>query len=87
MSTLTKKERDWINNVQAVLDKCPSKRLGFFTIGDRDVTVYDLDKRGEIDALQHRKGNYDFCTAVQELDAGFIGGYLNFPSQVESTAG
>jgi len=78
MSKLTKKERDWIAELQSVLDKCPSRRLGFFTIGDKDVTVYDLDKRGEIDALQYRKGNYDFCTAVQELDAGFVGGHLIF---------
>jgi hypothetical protein len=87
MSELTKKERDWIAELQTVLDKCPSKRLGFFTIGDPDITIYDLNKHKKITELMNKHGNYDFCTAVDELDAGFVGGYINFPSPVASTAG
>ena len=35
MATLTKKERAWLNELQEVLDRCPSpKKIGFYTIGD-----------------------------------------------------
>ncbi|EMK1274663.1 hypothetical protein V8M30_000246 [Serratia marcescens] len=47
MAELTAAERKWLNEVQKVLNRCPSTRLGFFTIGDKDVFVYDkrLDKQ------------------------------------------
>ncbi|SQD05030.1 phage protein [Escherichia coli] len=39
MATLTKKERAWLNELQEVLDRCPSpKKIGFYTIGDKSIT-------------------------------------------------
>ena len=37
MSELTAEERKWVKQVQKVLDKCPSKRIGFYTIGDNNI--------------------------------------------------
>ncbi|MDU3882205.1 MAG: hypothetical protein E7G78_13075 [Escherichia coli] len=49
MATLTKKERAWLNELQDVLDRCPSpKKIGFYTIGDKSildwcVAVHDMN--------------------------------------------
>jgi hypothetical protein len=47
---LTRDELKWLRRVQRALDACPSDRLGFYTTGDRNVTVFDTDKSAEIDA-------------------------------------
>ncbi len=80
---LTRDELKWLRRVQRALDACPSDRLGFYTTGDRNVTVFDTDKSAEIDAAYDTGG--EFCNAVDEADAGL--GELNFPSGVQSTAG
>ncbi|MTC33416.1 hypothetical protein GKR67_02080 [Providencia alcalifaciens] len=86
MAKLTKKELAWIGKVQKVLDECPSDRLGFYTIGDRAVLLYDLKKSDEICRIQDTpRGDY-FCSAVKLANADFEE-CLTFPSQVESTAG
>ncbi|MEL5661951.1 hypothetical protein PTT73_10500 [Serratia ureilytica] len=84
MAELTAAERKWLNDVQKVLNRCPSTRLGFFTIGDKDVFVYDKRLDKQIDELQD-SGGRDFGLVVNDLDAGF--GELTFPSHVHSTAG
>ncbi len=39
MATLTKKERAWLNELQEVLDRCPSpKKIGFYTIAIKAFT-------------------------------------------------
>jgi len=84
---LTKAEAKWIKDVQAVLDACPSKRLGFYTIGDAEVVIYDRTKEEKINELiDNIHSNKDFCTAVQETKAD-IGEGFRFPSCVHSTAG
>lgn len=85
MAKLTKAEQKWINDAQAVLNRCPSKRLGFYTIGDLSVHVYNLDQKDEVFALVD-KGKHDFHQATKATDADFYES-LDFPSQVESTAG
>lgn len=82
MSILTKDEAAWVKKVQTLLNKCPSKRLGFYTVGDADVMIYDKSKDVDrINGLQDR----DFCHTVQDLDAGL--GRIVFHSNVHSTAG
>lgn len=76
---LTPEETKWIKRVQRALDACPSDDLGFFTIGDKDVTVY---RRPNGDFADHCD---DFCTTVQDADANL--GFLTFPREVHSTAG
>ncbi len=47
MATLTKKEQAWLNELQDVLDRCPSpKKIGFYTIGDKNIYLYDLRRMG-----------------------------------------
>lgn len=80
MSELTKAEKAWIAEVQAVLNKCPSKRIGFYTIGDPQVYLWDMDKKKNV--FGH-KG--DFSPAVKDADAEFEL-HLDFPTPVESVS-
>lgn len=85
MAKLTKIEQKWLDDLQAVLDRCPSKRLGFYTIGDRSVTVFDRSKEGQIDALMMSGAENFFCQAVDKVGADL--GQICFPANVHSTSG
>ncbi|WP_263064758.1 hypothetical protein [Dickeya dadantii] len=85
MAKLTKKERAWLDELQAVLNRCPSTRLGFFTIGDPVLVVYDRTKDLEIDKFMDRNSGAEFCTATHHYDAEFT--TIAFPSAVHSTCG
>ncbi|EMT6575467.1 hypothetical protein WMR74_001482 [Providencia rettgeri] len=85
MAKLTKKELAWVEKVQKVLDECPSQRLGFYTIGDRDVFLYDRSKEHEVSEWRD-KNKKDFCFATKAVDADFLTS-IDFPAPVESTAG
>jgi len=84
MSEFTLEESKWVKRLQKVLKDCPSNRLGFYTIGDREVHIYDRDKEREID-VAFNNHNVDFCQAVEGNDASL--GILRFPNLVHSTAG
>lgn len=86
MMNLTPKERKWINDVQALLHACPSERLGFFTIGDHDITVYDRRKESAINDLMGENDRLDFPGAVYQAKAE-TNEYLVFPACVHSVAG
>lgn len=82
---LTKAERAWLTELQDVMNRCPSDRLGFYTIGDRDVTIYDRSKEDQINDSMDKDDVTDFCTAVSENNAEL--GHINFPAAVHSTSG
>ena len=84
MTGMTKEEDAWVKKVQRLLSNPPSDRLGFYTVGDHDVTVYDASRQAEIDAA-YDAGSMEFSGAVEDCDA--VLGRLNFPNQVHSTAG
>ena len=87
MTKLTKKELAWIAEVNAVLARCPSpKKIGFYTIGDNDVSLYELRLANEVMSALDSRNSADWCTAVQKINAGFDE-TIYFPSAVESTAG
>lgn len=87
MAKLTKKELAWIEKVQKVLDECPSERIGFYTVGDPMVFLYDRRKEHDIWKFMNTGRNRDdFGPAAIKLGADF-GYYLTFPAPVESTAG
>lgn len=87
MAKLTKKEVTWVDELQAVLDRCPSpKKIGFYTIGDSNIFLYDLRRLEEVQNELDSSSSSDWCTAVQEIGAGFDE-TIDFPSPVESTAG
>jgi hypothetical protein len=80
--TLTKKEAAWVRELQKVLSECPSARLGFYTIGDPRVSIYDKRLDEKIDKLLSKN---DFCSAAEKCGANL--GSIDFPSAVHSTAG
>ncbi len=82
---LTDIERKWLNKLQKVLNECPSDRLGFYTIGDPMVTVYDRTKEAAIINRQDKSCD-DFGAAVTHCGAD-LNAYLTFPAQVASAAG
>ncbi|WP_413503883.1 hypothetical protein [Serratia grimesii] len=84
MDELTAAERKWLNDVQRVLNRCPSKRLGFATAGDCDITVYDSSFSDLIFMILEHEGG-DYIPTATKL--GAVLGVIYFPAKVESTAG
>ncbi|CAI1744431.1 hypothetical protein [Serratia entomophila] len=85
MAKLTKAEKKWLDELQEVLNRCPTDRLGFYTVGDPDITVYDRSKEDSINTiLDTSDSDWDSCVikAKANLDASII-----FPAAVHSTAG
>lgn len=82
---LMKAEKAWIIRVNATLAECPSERLGFFTTGERWISVYDRRKEQAIDAYQLRH-NRDFCQGANDCGA-LAQERLTFPANVASTCG
>lgn len=83
---LTAAERRWIKEVNALLSKCPSDRLQGYTVGDRNVIIFDGTRMLEIDEYIQKSGyKRDFCMACEDLDLHL--GTLDFPFSVHSTAG
>ncbi|MGL5093702.1 MAG: hypothetical protein ACRC8B_22840 [Aeromonas sobria] len=81
---LTKAEAKWIAELQALLNKCPSKRMVAYTIGDPELVIYDSSFSSAIgDILDNSKK--DVCQAVTMLGADLAS--ITFPFPVESTAG
>ncbi|MGL5215843.1 MAG: hypothetical protein ACRC8R_12005 [Aeromonas hydrophila] len=81
---LTAAEAKWVKDLQAILNKCPSKRMIAFTIGDNDVTIYDRSFCCQIDDIVNRS-NKDVGQAVSMVGAELAS--VIFPFPVESTAG
>ncbi|ANZ52241.1 hypothetical protein Ahp2_59 [Aeromonas phage Ahp2] len=81
---LTAAEAKWVKDLQTLLNKCPSKRMVAFTIGDPMVVIYDSSFSGEIDDIMNRS-NKDVCQVVTALGAELA--TVTFPFPVESTAG
>lgn len=83
MSKLNKKELCWVNDLQELLDKCPSKRLGFYTIGDPTVFLFDKTAHSKVcDSMDQR----DLVLQIQDAGTGFDE-YLFFPATVDGVCG
>ncbi|HAV1601556.1 TPA: hypothetical protein JG832_002446 [Enterobacter hormaechei subsp. xiangfangensis] len=82
---LTAVERDWVKRMQKLLSECPSSRIGFATIGDAEVFLFDVKFYDDIcHKLDH--GGGDFLPIAQNMGATFEES-LHFPNPVESTSG
>lgn len=81
MAELTKEEKAWVKKVNALLAKCPSDRIGFYTIGDPTVFLYDLTHEEEICSEQG-----DLIHILQREGWGFDE-ELYFPAAVEGVCG
>ncbi|KFF61433.1 hypothetical protein IV99_19275 [Pectobacterium brasiliense] len=87
MGKLTKKEREWVAELQDVLNRCPSpEKIGFYTTGDSNIHLYDLRKYKEVVQALDKGEASDWSPACRVAGA-HIEGYIDFPSPVESTAG
>lgn len=85
MSKLTKEEIKWVTGVQAELNKYSGERIGFYTIGDYDIFLYDSTKYDKI--CHYMDANScDLAEAVEAMDAD-LGEMLTFPDSVHSAAG
>lgn len=76
MSELTAAEKKWVKQVNALLAKCPSKRLGFYTGGDPSIGIYDRTHQEEIDSYHD-----DLVRILQRKGWGFDED-INFPAPV-----
>ncbi|ERK06092.1 hypothetical protein L580_2776 [Serratia fonticola AU-P3(3)] len=81
MSKLTAEEKKWVKQVNALLKKCPSKRIGFYTIGDDSIGLYDKDYQDEIDAA-----DVDLVPALNKTGYGFSED-IYFPGPVQGVCG
>lgn len=85
---LTKKEEAWLLRLEKCLASAPvslNKKVQAYTIGDNDITLYDLEKQTEYEDKLHERDTPDKGVMVYEA-----GTYLNnfvFPFGIESTAG
>lgn len=77
MTKLTKKEQAWIDEVNAVLARCPSpKKIGFYTTGDSCVGLYDLRHDKEI-CREHGD-----LVIIAQREGWLLDEELRFPSAV-----
>ncbi|MEG5932480.1 hypothetical protein UXN85_20655 [Enterobacter hormaechei] len=80
---LTKKELAWIDELQEVIDRCPSPgKIGFYTIGDPKIHLYDLRKEDQISALDD-----DLVHVIQNNGWAFEEADIDFPSAVNGVCG
>lgn len=84
IARLTKAERAWLKQLQDVLSACPSNRLGFYTSGDRDVTVYDRRLDPAIETIEG-DGFSTFGQAAYKAHA--VLGSAVFPANVHAVIG
>ncbi|QYC52621.1 hypothetical protein [Salmonella phage SSBI34] len=81
MQKLTKAEEKWIRDLQKVIDRCPSDRLGFYTIGDPMIGIYNLEF---LDKISDMKG--DLVSILNQNGWGFDE-IIYFPAPVEGVCG
>lgn len=78
---LTPEELKWLKGLQRQLDKCPSDRLGFYTIGDDRIGIYNLEFSDQISNIKD-----DLVRTLSRNGWGFDEA-IYFPAQVESVCG
>lgn len=82
---LTAAERQWVEDLNRILQACPSKRIAAYTIGDNNLTLYDavLERRPDIRKIVDAAS--DFCIGVHETGIRLATVYSTF--NIDSTAG
>jgi len=82
---LSPAELKWLEELQEVLDRCPSTRIAFFTVGDPDLGLHDATREHEITEELDKNGG-EWSSAAEKIGARFPQN-LRFPNAVHSTAG
>ncbi|AUR87422.1 hypothetical protein NVP1101O_011 [Vibrio phage 1.101.O._10N.261.45.C6] len=92
MKKLSKRDMAWFERLQRVLDAAPTgldAKISSFTIGDKDITVFDPVKVKDCEEDMAGEfitwGERDTGCQVDNADAEII--TLRFPFHIESTAG
>lgn len=83
---LTQKELAWLDQMQNLLNKCPSNRIAFYTVGDSFLGLHDAGREAEIGQYIENNG-CEWGSAAKYTGADFNGYVLNFPNCVHSTSG
>ena len=81
---ISKEEKAWLRKLERLLMSPPTDRLGLYTIGDFELTVYDRTHDDALNAAQDARA-VDFCQIVDEL--GVHMGTVRSACQIHSTAG
>lgn len=82
MAKLTKKEQAWVDELNTVLARCPSpEKIGFFTVGDSAVGLYDLRHDKEISDTN------DDLIVIAQRKGWLFDERLHFPSAVNGVCG
>jgi hypothetical protein len=81
---LTTAEKKWVDELQAVLNKCPSKRLGAYTTGDADLKIYD---KPVFDAYRDANPRDDRDDVIVHQEIGTVLDSIDTPFQVDGVAG
>lgn len=81
---LTAAEAKWIGELQAVFNKCPSKRFGAYTIGDSELKIYDKPVFDAYRNANPRDGRDD---VLIHYEIGTVLDTIDTPFQVDGVAG
>jgi len=76
---LSNEERQWVAELQAIINKCPSDRLAAYAIGDNIVTLYD---RPTVQAYQQQYPEEAVHTVQAHRKLGTVLGYITMPFYV-----
>lgn len=82
---LTPEELAWARRLNRVLQECPSGRIGMYTIGDANLTLYDASKFVDTTTVSSRGCRDDVCMMVESQGIGLGTVYSSVP--IEGTAG
>lgn len=80
---MTKEERKWVAKLNKMLANPPSTRLGFFTIGDNYISMFNTDILPDSSPLLDKE---DLVHVVNSTGALF-GEVLYFPEAVQGVCG
>jgi hypothetical protein len=81
---LTAEEKKWLKQFQAIMKRCPSKRLGAFTIGDADLSIYD---KAVFDDYRANKRSEDQDDVHIHRELGTVLASIAMPFQVDGVCG
>jgi len=82
---LTPAETAWRAELETLFARCPSKRLGMYTVGDKSLYLYDRPMAIKWDA-QYRGPTLD-ASDQHTRDGSALGAISTGPIQIDSCAG
>lgn len=80
---MTKEERKWVAKLNKMLANPPSTRLGFFTLGDNYISMYNTEILPDDSPLLY---NTDLAGVARDTGALF-GEEIYFPETVQGVCG